>query len=621
MLIANGNRPETDRDGAVAVVAGWRLGDLAIDTAAARVCVRGAWVELDRSGHALLLHLVEHAGQIVGKDELLRAGWPDRVVSENSLAKAISRLRQAIGDNDAELIRVVHGYGYRLHGVPKAETAAPVAAMADAPRAPAPVRQRTMGFAALVVMAVLFGAWAWRSSRPAPTPLFATVAVLPFVDASADHSLAHLATGMAEQLRVSLATTGTTRVLGRTPSQTPTADTSPQRIGRHLGAEALIEGTLQSDGTRIRLTAALVRTRDGVQLWSNVLERPRDDVFALQDELTSAVARQLHQALDARAPAPEQGRTRDPGAYELFLRARFALANNEAGQRSAKAYFEQAVARDPGYAQAWMGLANVLGHSGLYADDAVELARGREAAFAAIDRAIALAPDWVEPYLQRAEMRQVYRWDWTGAEADLAQAREIGGESVSYLIRRARTSAALGRLDDAVELGLRAAAMDPRSAAHTVTSWHYLALGDHERARQQARLAIELQPQDGHAWTYLGLAEALDGRTAEALAAFEHAHVELRLVGTVIALSGRDEAAALRAFASLQQRFPDSAAYQIAQAHAWRGQVDAAFAALAHAHQVGDGGLSYLKFDPLLANLRGDPRYREWLARLGLPED
>lgn len=617
MLIANGNRPDNNHDGVVAV-SGWHLGDLLIDAAAARVRVRGEWIELDRSGHALLLHLVEHAGQIVGKDELLRIGWPGRVVSENSLAKAISRLRQAIGDDAADLIRVVHGYGYRLHGQPQAETAVPGEALTGTAPAPASMRYRTAGFAALAVMAVLLGTWAWRSSRPVQTPVFATVAVLPFVDASVDHSLGHLAAGMADQLRVGLATIGATRVLGRTPSQT-LAQASAQSIGQAIGAEALIEGTLQADGSRIRLSTALVRARDGVQLWSAVLERPREDLFALQDDLTGALARELHQALEARVPAPEQGRTRDPEAYELFLRARLALANSEQGQRSAKAYFEQAVARDPGYAQAWLGLGNVLGHSGLYADDGEELARGRDAAFAAMDHAIALAPNWAEPYLQRAEMRQVYRWDWAGAEADLARAREVGGESVEYLIRRARTSAALGRLDEAVATGLRAAAIDPRSAAHTVTSWHYLALGDHERARAQAKRAIELQSGGGgHAWTYLGLAEALDGRLEAALAAFEHAHVEQRLVGTVIALSGKDEAGARRALTSLEQRFPDAAAYQIAEAHAWRGDLDAAFAALERAYRVGDAGLSYLKFDPLLANLRSDPRYRDWLARLGL---
>lgn len=617
MLVANANRTKVPLDGAD-VTAGWHIGDIVVDPVLPQITRDGEAIALERSGHAILLHLAAHAGAVVAKDDLLRIGWPGRVVSENSLAKAISLLRRALGDDNAELIRVVHGFGYRLQATAMAET------IVDAPNAAMPHATGSLwpwAFAMLAAVAVLLGVWAWSWSPRTPPAPFATVAVLPFVDASSDRSLGHLATGMSEQLRVSLATAGALRVLGRTSSQAPMVNASPQRIGRALGVEALIEGTLQADDARIRLTAALVRTRDGVQLWSNVLERPRDDLFAMQDELTSAVARELHHALDVRAAAPDQGRTRDPEAYELFLRARFALANSEGGQRSAKAYLEQAVARDPGYAQAWLGLANVLGHSGLYADDGEELARGREAAFAAIDRAIALAPGWVEPYLQRAEMRQVYRWDWTGAEADLAQAREIGGESVSYLIRRARTSAALGRLGHAVELGLRAAAIDPRSAAHTVTSWHYLALGDHERARQQARQAIALQPIDGHAWTYLGLAEALDGRAAEALAAFEHAHVEQRLIGTVIALSGRDEAAALRALASLQQRFPDSAAYQIAEARAWRGEVDAAFAALAHAHQVGDAGLSYLKFDPLLANLRHDPRYAAWLARLGLPAD
>jgi Tfp pilus assembly protein PilF len=191
-------------------------------------------------------------------------------------------------------------------------------------------------------------------------------------------------------------------------------------------------------------------------------------------------------------------------------------------------------------------------------------------------------------------LRHAFRNDFAGALADLDHADALSSKPIAEsLVRRARLLASLGRLEEAVILDRQAMAADPRSVAWTVLGWHYLALGDLGNARRVLEHDATLRPDSEHTQFYLGMIDIFEGHAEAALSRFEQSSGPLRLTGTVIARHELGDGEAMRsALATLQQRYPDAGAYQIAEARAWIGDIHGAFAALDHAEQVKDAGLT-----------------------------
>ncbi|MCE3004127.1 MAG: hypothetical protein LW860_15725 [Xanthomonadaceae bacterium] len=323
-------------------------------------------------------------------------------------------------------------------------------------------------------------------------------------------------------------------------------------------------------------------------------------------------------------PARGSG-TANREAWLAFLRAATMLTDDEAGQRRAKAALEQAVALDPNYADAWIALGSLLGAGGgpggTFADDGAELAQSRRRAMAALDRGISLAPNEPGHYLLRSEIRHLYFYDWEGAEADLDTAESLMPRPTAHLyIQRARLAASRGDLRAALDFDDRASALDPESGSLRNKGWHLIALGEYAAARELLLREHAVRPFESSLNYYLGLCDLYEGLPEAALARFEQAGTVHRLTGTVLAHVRRgDPEAARSTLASLEQRFADTAAYEIAIGHAWLGETDAAFRWLDRAITVGDGTLLYLGFDPLMAPLRNEARFGEVLARIRYP--
>ena len=627
----------TSEDGKTASQTGWRFADIEIDLRQCRATRDGAELPLERSAYALLEHLAAHAGAVVAKEALLGVGWPGRVVSENSLAKAIGRLRQAIGDQDASVIRVVHGYGYRLQAEVEpisALTAAASIAPAAAPASGAAGRRAMLLMLGLLLIGAL-AALGLRLPETSPAAVhdrepkgLEVIAVLPFRDLSADRSLGMLADGIGNHLRDQVQRVPALRVVKRADSLRHREDQrDSDLIARELGANLLLRGELSRDRDRLRVVMHLHDVQGRLASTTQVFERAAIDQATLLEDLTGALLAGLGDHPDRWGHDPERGRgTANEEAYRSFLRAAtlFGGNNDPNSHRRAMALIEQALDLDPNYADAWLTLGGLYGGSGYYADTRDELVTGRSKAIAAMDRGLALAPDEPTNYLLRSEMRLLYFFDWQGALDDIRAAAERtpGGESAAILIWKARVAASLGRIDEAISLDARAIALDPESGARRNQGWHYLGLGDTRNARAVLLLQLEDLPENPHTNFYLALCDILEGQHDAALRRLELSSTLFRLVGTAIAQHERgDRAASDLALQKLKDQFAVPDGYWAGAVHAWRGEHDDAVAWIERAMRGGDSSVLYLKFDPLLRGLRNDPRYAELVAALKIPDD
>jgi len=619
-----------------------------LDESTAQLTVEGEIHQLDRSSFELLRCLLRRSGSVVLKDDLMRAGWSARVVSDNSLTKSIGRLRQALNDSAAEVICTVHGYGYRLairaefsaqsasfEGTPALAVEEPVSVRAQAETAD---RMRSMGrrrrTALLIGTLLIIGAlWWWL--RPAPAdasaPLATTVAaplpsiaILPFADMSQARDQQYFSDGLADELLDQLAKLPQLHVAGRTSSFSFRGkDDDVASIGRKLNVSTVLEGSVRKSGDRIRITVQLINVADGFHLWSETYDRTMTDLFVVQDDIARSVVTALKlQLMPGQAVAMSRHRTNNLEAYRQWLIGQsMEHSVSPDSDRRAIAAYEQAIALDPKFASAYISLANVLGGDAGYADSAAEVAAGKDRSLKLMDQAIVLDPNLADSYLARADFLYYTKWDWSGAQRDLDSFARLHPEpSYSALMHQSRLFSALGRIREAIALDERSLEIDPLSDSWGLLGYHHAVLGEYSQARRALKRAYELYPLNNHVNWYIGLNSLLEGKPTEAMTEFDRSGGGFRLAGMAMAQfdAGRD-AASIESLDRLKARFGNGYAYQIAAVHAWRGEPDPAFAWLDRARIQRDASLIYLKFDPLLRKLHGDPRYRAWLKEMKLP--
>lgn len=618
----------------------WRFGRFSLDETRAQLSVDGCPVPLERACLELLSYLLRHPGQKIDKDTLLRVGWPGRIVSENSLAKAISKLRHALDDADGSLLQVVHGYGYRLawpaEGIEALhESSAPdlPAAQSFAPASGPRAKQRVRWLAGFVlslaaVAALLAGFVQWQKTpsthTPAqPVPQSTAIAVLPFLDLSPQRDQGYFADGLAEQLLDNLAQLPELDVVARTSSFAyRNTSLSAQEIGQKLGATVVLEGSVRMSGERVRITTQLIDARTGYHQWSQTYDRPMRELFDLQDEITRAVVAALKlEFLPEKAKYESRRATRNPEAFRLYLLARSWPGQDETSGRQRIQALRKAVKLDPGYVEAWLALANQLSYDGLYQDSRDEAQAGKHEAMAILDRLVAEFPRRTDVRLMRGDVRFWSRRDIQGAELDFAATRSMAPDvEAERHVKIARLYAATGRMAQALVSTERALQLQPTlDSALTVRGYHLLASDRFAEARQVLSQGVGLIPEQPHNHYYLGLCDLLQGAPRESLAHFDSSHPVFRLSGTAAARWTLGEhAASDAALQSLTQRYGHIARYEIGQVHAWRGEREQAFAWLQRSLQGNEGSVLYLPFDPMLRPLHGDPRWAALLRSAGL---
>jgi len=382
----------------------------------------------------------------------------------------------------------------------------------------------------------------------------ASMAVLPFANVSADPENEYFSDGMTEELITALGRVEGLRVVSRGSAFTfKGKDVDVREVGQRLNVGAVLEGSVRRAGDRVRVSAQLVSSADGYQLWSDSYERKLADVFALQEELTQAIVGSLPLPVSpSRRRLLVRPSTGTTEAYTLYLRGRFeALKRSVPGLIAGIGHFEQALARDPGYARAYAALAECWLLRGFeeFGDLAPleAMPRGK----AAVRRALELDPDLAEAHCSSAMASLLFDWDWTAAEASFRRAVELRPDFSIAHTWYAVFLMARGRHDEAISRSQLAAELDPLNVTiHALTGECHHFAGRFDEALARHRATLELDPDNARALVWSARSHRALGRPAEALPLVERAlarwgrmPVLLGELGTVLALLGRPDEA------------------------------------------------------------------------------
>jgi serine/threonine-protein kinase len=556
-----------------------RFGPFRLD-AAKRVLWRGdEVVALAPRALDLLVALAEQQGDVVPKQTLMDRVWPGTFVEEANLSVNVSALRKALGSqaDGRPYIETLARRGYRL--------AVPVRAAV---------------------------------ARPP------SLAVLPFKRFSSAPEDEYLAVGLADALITRLSRLG--RLAVRPTSavlkySAPGVD--PQEVARALQVDAVVDGTLQRDGSRLRIGVQLVPAQGDGATWSHTFEEEVTGLFAVQDAMAEQVARAL--ALELREPEKRllaHRHTQDLAAQESYLKGRFFWSRfTGPGMQKAFAEFQEAAERDPAYALPHAGLADaclILGFTGML-PPAEAWEQAESEARQALERDEGLA----EAHVSRAYVALFQRWDWPTARQALDRAAELGPHTAAVRQWRSVYFAMLGRFEEAAREIAHARQLDPLSVVvRTIAGLQAYLSGDHEAEMAHHRSAVELDPHHflGH-WG-LGLALQSQRRYDEALAAHREA-VRLApdamllqpVLARSLALAGH-AAEARGVLDEAEKAAPHLSSYQQATVQLALGRTARALDALERAGEERDPWLVWLKVDPMVEPVRDHPRMRRLLARV-----
>ncbi len=572
-----------------------RFGPYEVSWKARELRKYGLKVKLQQKPLQILMLLLERAGEVVTREELREQLWGDEVFidCECSLSAAINKLREALNDSPTKprFVETLPRQGYRFIGTP--------------------VEVKT-------------------TSPPEGRPM---LAVLPFENLSGDPSEDFFSDGLTEEMILQLGRLHPERlgVIARTSiMQYKGTNKNLEEIGRELGVGYVLEGSVRRAGGRVRITAQLVQVNDQTSLWAESYDRDLSDILALQSEVAQAVAREIKIKLtpqeQARLSAPI---TVTPAAYEAYLKGRyFGNKVTEDGYKKSLEYFKQAVHQDPYLALAHAGVADTYIFSADTGVDALPPQEAMPKAKAAATKALEIDPTLAAPHASLAMVAWRYHWDWKEAEREFRSAIQLNPNYPTAHLMYCWYLAAAGRLEEATAEIEWARGLDPLSLIISANvGWTLIIARRYERAIQQLRRGIELDPNFALAHHLLGRAYAQQAQFQEATAELQKA-IDLSggspfmtaVLGNALALAGKRKEA-LNVLKKLQelskQRFVSS--FDRATVYVGLGQKDQVFFWLERAYEERTSYFAYLKVDPMLDSLHGDPRFADLIRRIGFP--
>jgi TolB-like protein/Tfp pilus assembly protein PilF len=454
-----------------------------------------------------------------------------------------------------------------------------------------------------------------------------SIAVLPLVNASGDEGQQYFSDGLSEDLITALSQFGGLKVISRNSSfQFRASKDESRTIGRKLGVARLLEGSVRRVGDVVRISAELINAADGSTLWSKHYDRPYKDLFALQDEITNAVAGELEAQLLSVQGAVVQSDRPPSGnldAYNHYLQGVFyTRRNNLEDGRKAIAQFAAAFELDPRYAFAEAQLSSnaALLASAFSEGDAAQQAYAQ--ARTAANNALALDPKLAAAHVARGNVLAFADMNWVGAEAEFRLAVQLAPNDGQAAFSLGTMVATLGHPEEALALTRGALANDPRNTGWSYWLSVYLqSLGQLDEAEQVIRSVIAMQPEATATHQQLATIEIQRGHAAAALQAAQQEPPGMwrNIALAMAAQIGPDRAAADAALKKVVGENPDSAAYQIADAYALRHDPDGTFAWLDRAWANHDTGVHRLLYDPFVAPYRSDARFAAFCRKVGLP--
>lgn len=454
-------------------------------------------------------------------------------------------------------------------------------------------------------------------ATPADT-LDKSIAVLPFVDMSAAKDQEYFSDGLSEELLNLLSKIPELKVIGRTSSFSFKGKNDDLRsIAEKLGVAHLLEGSVRKSGNKIRITAQLISAVDGSHLWSHTYDRDLNDIFKVQDEIAEAVVKELRVTL---LGASTRTVTQNTEAFNLYLQGKYFVdRRDKESLESALQYYTQALALDSNYAQAWAGLVNVYVHQANNGD--IPIKEGSAKAHIAVEKALRIDPELSEAHAAQSRIYMSFDLDWPKAEASLKKALELDPGNAVALVNAGILAARLGRSDEAIAFYKRSIAVDPlRARTYNNLSIAFYRAGNLTEAEASVRKSLELNATLSGAYYRLAMVHLAQGKYEAALESNLKESDESWLLSglplTYFKLNRKTESDS--ALKVLMKKYADNNAYQIAEAHAFRGEIDLGFKWLGRAYEQRDPGLSAMKVDPLLMNLRSDARWKPFLKKMGL---
>jgi TolB-like protein/DNA-binding winged helix-turn-helix (wHTH) protein/Flp pilus assembly protein TadD len=607
-----------------------------VDLESGELRKHGVRIKLQQKPFQILALLLERPGELVTREELQRQLWPSDVFVdfESGLNNGVKKLRAALDDSaeTPRFVETVARHGYRFLATPQYTNNIPTIT----PTVPqerhggSRILRIWMAAALVVVMALIGSIWVVRRRALHPASSASQIhriAVLPLENLSHDEQQEYFADGMTDAIIDQLARIQGLTVISRTSTMQYKKARKPLRqIARELSADTVVEGTVFRSGNRVRVSAQLIDAATDQHLLSRTFEKDLEDVLQLQQDVARALAQQIMSSLTAK----DTGRLShtepvNPEAYQAFMLGRFHwFKRTQDGYWKSIDYFHQAIAREPNYALAYMGLAD--SYFSLQNAEIVPPLQFMAQERSAILKALALDDSLAEAHTSLVHAQEMEDWDFAAAEKEYRRAVELNPNYALAHQWLGNDLAIRGQSEEALEESRRAMALDPLSALYRASYAHRIAYARHfDEAAAECRKALELDANHPTASLYLGQIEEYRELFPDAIIRFRKAYessgspLHLANLGHAYARNGnRGEALSILGRLQSLAKTRYVSPYAIALVYIGLADREKAFVWLQKAVTERSPSLTTLKVDPVFDEIRSDPRFASLLRQIGL---
>jgi TolB-like protein/DNA-binding winged helix-turn-helix (wHTH) protein/Tfp pilus assembly protein PilF len=650
-----------------------RTGLFEIDLASGQLHKNGRRLPLQEQPFRVLAMLLERPGEVVTRQELQASLWPaDTYVGfDEGLNTAIRKLRTALGDSagNPRFIETLPRRGYRfiapvtettpVEGAPESMAVQGHAGIeeheayvepdrsqpAEPPAIPRNYQRpwkKILLVTSFVVLAFTVLAYMVHTrSSPGSAPTHrAMLAILPFQNLSDDPGQEYFSDGLTEETITDLGQVSPENlgVIARTSAMAyKHTDKTISQIGRELGVDYILEGSVRREGGKARVSAQLIRVSDQTHVWAQNYDRDLQDLLDVQNDLGRSIAEQVSANLTPQRQIElSKKHIVNPEAYDLYLKGRFYWNQRTPGAlKESIGYFQEATVKDANFALAYAGLADAYNISNIVGPYSPK--ESFPQAKAAAMRAIQLDPSLAEAHAALGMEKSHYEFDFPGAEREFLKALEVNPNSpYAHLFYSNCFLMPMGRTAQAIAENKRAVEIDPLSLPiNNFMGMTYMLAGDNGNAYRQFQHTIAMDPSFPLAHDYFSWLLTTMGRYEDAIKEHEKSEV---LSGSTPEEAATEATVMERAFKSggekgfwqkhleleleaRNQPGAEASPFVLAAAYAMAGQTDKAFEWLEKGYEEHEGqDLTLLKFDPAFKSLRSDPRFPAMLRKIGLPQ-
>jgi TolB-like protein/Flp pilus assembly protein TadD len=468
-----------------------------------------------------------------------------------------------------------------------------------------------------------------ETGQASVSPVRATsVAVMPFTDLSPERDQDYFCEGMAEEIINALTQLDDLRVAARTSAFSfKGKNLDIREIGRKLNVDKVVEGSVRKSGTRLRITIQLINVEDGYHIWSSQFDREMQDIFAIQDEISLIIAERLKvKLIKAEREKILKRFTRDPEAYDLFLKGRYHWYRRyEGGFLKGIGFFQQAIEKDPLYALAYIGIADSYCAMGIFSY--ISPAEAYSKAKAAVKKALEIDPELAEAHASLGWIKMFYDWDWKGAESEFLQAIRLYPDYAPAHIWYGMFLTIKGRFDESLREMKKAQELEPlESLYNTMVGWSYYMARRFDDTIEILQKVIDTDPNFMIAYWYLAGSYLGIHRLDDAIIAAQKlvrlsggALFALASLGVAYSSAGMKQEM-LNVLKQMQEvsKHHYQSPHNMALAQLGTGDQDKLLDYLEQAYSERESMMVFLAVTPIFDNVRNEPRYQELLRKMGL---